>query len=65
MALTFEGENGKEKSNLKLEGKKVIVKRIGCYHYDKKSDTSFSYTEEVIYHFSNEDEAMEYYYKMR
>lgn len=52
-------------ANLTLDGKKVIVKRMGCYHYDKKSDTSFSYIEEVIYHFNDEDKAMEYYYKMR
>lgn len=52
-------------ANLTLDGKKVIVKRMGCYHYDSKSDTSFSYIEEVIYHFNDEDKAMEYYYKMR
>jgi len=45
-------------SYLKLDGNKVIVKKIGCYHYDQKSDTSFSYVEEVIYHFSSEDEAL-------
>ena len=65
MSSTWEGIDEKSKSNLKLDGKKVIVKRIGCYQYDKKSDTSFSYIEEVIYHFDNEDEANEYYYKMR
>jgi len=52
------------KPELKLEGKKVIVDRIGCYHYDKKSDTAFSYTKEVTYHFNSEDEANEFYYKM-
>ena len=50
---------------LKLDGKKVIVKSIVCYHYDKKSDTAFTYVEEVVYHYDNEDKAMEYYYKMR
>ena len=65
MSSTWEGIEEKSKPNLKLDGKKLIVKRIGCYHYDKKSNTSFSYIEEVVYHFDNEDMAMEYYYKMR
>lgn len=52
-------------TNLVLDGNKVIVKKMGCYHYDKRSDTAFTYVEEVIYHFDSEDKAMEYYYKMR
>ena len=57
--------NGKEKPQLKLEGKDVIVENIGCYHYDKETDTAFTYVKEVIYHFDTEDAAMEYYYKKR
>lgn len=64
MSTTWEGIE-KTKHNLVLDGNKVIVKKIGCYHYDKKSDTAFTYVEEVIYHFDNDDSAMEYYYKMR
>ena len=65
MSSTWIGSENESKPNLKLEGKKIIVNKIGCYHYDKKSDTSFTYTEEVVYHFENEDKANEYYYKMR
>ena len=65
MSTVWEGIDEKSKPNLKLDGKKVIVKSMGCYHYDKKSDTAFTYVEEVVYHFDNEDKAMEYYYKMR
>jgi hypothetical protein len=63
MSVTIEG--GEYKPQIKLDGKKVIVENIGCYHYDKNSDTSFSYVREVVYHFGTEDGAMEYYYKMR
>lgn len=62
---TWEGLKEDKKPELKLEGKKVIVKNVSCYHYDKKSDTSFQYVEEVIYHFDTQDAANEYYYKMR
>ena len=55
----------KTTNNLKLEGKKVIVEDIGCYHYDDKSDTAFTYVKEVIYHFETEDKAAEYFYKMK
>lgn len=65
MSTVLEGIDEKRKPDLKLDGNKVIVKKIGCYHYDKKSDTAFTYVEEVVYHFNNEDKAMEYYYKMR
>lgn len=64
MSTTWEDKE-KSKPNLVLDGNKVIVKKIGCYHYDQKSDTTFTYIEEVIYHFDNEDKSMEYYYKMR
>jgi hypothetical protein len=56
---------GDYKPQLKLDGKKVIVKSIGCYAYDKATDTDFKYREEVIYHFESEDKAMEYFYKKR
>lgn len=64
MGSVYHGES-QEKPKLKLDGKKVLVKRIGVCHYDKKSETSFSYIEEVTYHFKTEEEASEYYYKMR
>ena len=53
------------KPQLKLEGKTVIVENIGCYSYDKATDTTFTYRKEVVYHFDNEDKAKEYYYKKR
>ncbi len=65
MSEICEGINAKRKPNLKLDGKKVIVEYISCYQYDKKTDTGFSYIREVIYHFSDEEKAMEFYYKMK
>ena len=56
---------GEYKPQLKLDGKKVIVENIGCYSYDKATDTAFTYIKEVVYHFSTEDKAMEYFYKKR
>lgn len=61
MGQTWEGCGGEYKPQLKLEGKKVIIENIGVY--DGSIPTS--YRKEVIYHFSSEDEAMEYYYKKR
>ncbi len=63
MGHTIQGES--IKSKIKLDGSKVIVENIGCYSYEKSVDKAFTYRKEVIYHFSSEDEAMEYYYKMR
>jgi len=50
------------KQPLKLDGRKVIVQEISCYEY-VKTDKAFIYRKEVIYHFKNEEEATEYYYK--
>lgn len=63
MGKVIDGELSKPQ--LKLDGNKVIVKNMGCYAYDKKTDTAFTYREEIIYHFENEDKASEYYYKKR
>jgi len=52
---------GEYKPQLKLDGKKVIVENIGVY--DGSIPTS--YRKEVIFHFSSEDEDIEYYYKKR
>lgn len=60
MATTWEGCEP-SKPSLKLDGKKVIVENIGVY--DGSIPTT--YRKEVIYHFDNEDKAMEYYYKKR
>ena len=65
MSKIHEGIDTKEKPILKLDGRKVIVEYMGCYQYDKKTDTGFSYIREVIYHFSDEEKAMEFYYKMK
>jgi hypothetical protein len=51
----------KKKPTLKLDGKKVIVENVSVYD----ASIPMSYRREVIYHFSNEDEAAEYYYKKR
>ena len=65
MSGIHEGIDTKKKPILKLDGRKVIVEYMGCYQYDKKTDTGFSYIREVIYHFSDEKKAMEFYYKMK
>jgi hypothetical protein len=51
----------KRKPDLRLDGKKVIVKNISVY--DGSIPTT--YREIVTYHFDSEDKAMEYYYKKR
>ena len=63
MATTWEGLSSNKKPNLKLDGKKVIVEDIGCY--DGSTEPASQYRKEVIYHFSSEDKAREYYYKKR
>ena len=65
MSKIIEGSYASDKQNLILDGKNVIVKKVSCYDYDKKTDTSFTYVKEVIYKFNSEDKAKEYYYKMR
>jgi hypothetical protein len=61
MAQTWDGEDSPK--NLVLKGKKVIVENIGVY--DGSTQPACSYRREVIYHFSSEDKAKEYYYKNR
>lgn len=62
MSTVWEGGHPDDKGpQLKLDGKKVIVEKIGVY--DGSIPTS--YTKEVIYHFNTEDKAAEYYYKKR
>lgn len=63
MSSSWEG--GISKPQLKLDGKKVIVENVGVYSYDQNTDTAFTYRKEIIYHFDDEDKAMEYYYKKR
>lgn len=60
MATFWEGGE-KEKPQYKLEGKKVIVERIGCY--DGK--VNMCYTRETIYYFDTEELALEFYYKTK
>ena len=60
---TIDSGDNYTKKKLRLDGKKVIVEEIGCYEYDNKTDTAFSYMREVIYHFNTEEKAKEYYYK--
>jgi hypothetical protein len=59
MGTTWEGDSDNRKPNLKLDGKKIIVEKIGVYDGAIK----MCYTKEVIYHFDTEELAMEYYYK--
>jgi hypothetical protein len=61
MATVWEGIDTEKKPTLKLDGKKVIVENVSVYDVS----IPMSYRREVIYHFSNEDEAAEYYYKKR
>ena len=63
MGATIEGKESK--NSLKLKGKTVIVENIGCYSYDKNTDSDFVYRKEVIYHFNTEEAAKEYYYKKK
>lgn len=53
------------KPELKLDGKKVIIKDQSVTNFNEKYTKPLSYREEVIYHFENEDQANEYYYKNR
>ena len=61
MSIVWEGLDNDNKPTLKLDGKKVIVENIGVY--DGSIPTT--YRKEIIYHFDDEDKAMEYYYKKR
>ena len=65
MSTIIEGSVKTDKPNLVLDGKNVIIQKISCYHYDKNTNTSFTYVKEVVYKFDSEDKANEYYYKMR
>jgi hypothetical protein len=61
MGAVWEGIDTEKKPTLKLDGKKVIVENVSVYD----GSVPISYRREVIYHFSDEDTAAEYYYKKR
>jgi len=52
---------GDYKPQMKLDGNKVIMENIGCYD----GSVDMVYRKEVVYHFKNEEEATEFYYKKK